>query len=180
MEVHVDKFVKEYVSQMAGKSVDIERFVPEASGLSPEGMLAALGHPDIGRLGIQLMADFMAPTGSLYFDAIYGAFHGQREIRAWLVPTMAEIEFIDFVPTAEPVFLMMETAFRRWTNGRCSPTWAMTRFRCREASACVDIAMDGSRGRAMCMTLVRFGFRRLQIQDLKRLPCPRIRLLNGQ
>lgn len=35
MEVHVDKFVKEYVSQMAGKSVDIERFVPDASGLSP-------------------------------------------------------------------------------------------------------------------------------------------------
>jgi len=104
MEVHVDKFVKEYVSQMTGKSVDIERFVPDASGLTPEGMLAALGHPDIGRLGIQLMADFMAPTGSLYFDAIYGAFHGQRDIRGWLIPTMTEIEFIDFVPTAEPVF----------------------------------------------------------------------------
>ena len=88
---------------MSGKAVDIDRFVPEASGLDPEGMLAALGHLDIGRLGIQLMADFMAPTGSLYFDAIYGAFYGQQDIRRWLVPTMAQIEFIDFVPTAEPV-----------------------------------------------------------------------------
>ncbi len=101
--IKVDEFVKEYVALMTGKTADLNRFVAEASGLDPEGMLAALSHPDLGRLGIQLMADFMAPTGSLYFDAIYGAFYGQREIRQWLVPTMAEIEFIDFVPTEKPV-----------------------------------------------------------------------------
>jgi hypothetical protein len=66
-------------------------------------MNEAISHPDVGRLGIALMADFTAPTGSIYYDAIFGAFHGQLAIRQWLVPAMAEIEFIDFVPMAEPL-----------------------------------------------------------------------------
>jgi len=50
-----------------------------------------------------MLADFMAPEGSIYFDAIFGAHHGQAAVRAWLVPAMAEIEFIEFVPMAESV-----------------------------------------------------------------------------
>ena len=66
-------------------------------------MMAAFAHPDLGRLGITLMADFMAPEGSIYYDAIFGAYRGQHAIRGWLVPAMADIEFIDFAPTAESV-----------------------------------------------------------------------------
>lgn len=103
MGINSGEFVKSYVAEMSGKEVDLERLVTSPSGLDPEGMIAAISNPQLGRLGIPLMADFMAPDGSLYYDAIFGAFHGQSAIRKWLVPAMADIEFIDFVMTAEPV-----------------------------------------------------------------------------
>lgn len=101
MGITVDEFVRTHVSEVGGQPPDLERVVTTPSGLSPEGMMQAIGHPDVGRLGIPLMADFMAPEDSMYFDAIFGAFDGQSAIRKWLVPAMAEIEFIEFVPTAE-------------------------------------------------------------------------------
>ncbi len=97
----VDKFVAGHLSEMSGQPIDLDRLVTSPSGLTPEQMMEAIGHPDMGPLGMPLMADFMAPEGSMYFDAIFGAFHGQLAIRQWLVPAMAEIDFIDFVPTAE-------------------------------------------------------------------------------
>ena len=102
MKITVDQFVEGNVAEMAGVGVDLERLVIVPSGLDAVGMLAALGDPRVGRMGIPLMADFMAPQGSIYYDAIFGAYHGQLAIRNWLVPAMAEIEFVDFVPTAEP------------------------------------------------------------------------------
>ena len=102
MGINTAEFVTSYVAAMSGQAVDLERVVSSPSGLDPEGMIAAISSPELGRLGIPLMADFMAPEGSLYYDAIFGAFHGQSAIRKWLVPAMADIEFIDFVPTAEP------------------------------------------------------------------------------
>lgn len=101
MRVTTDEFVKSYVAEVAENAKDLDRFVDQPSGLSAAEMMEAFGHSDLGRLGITLMADFMAPEGSIYYDAIFGAFHGQRAIRNWLVPAMADIEFIDFVPTAE-------------------------------------------------------------------------------
>lgn len=101
MGITVEEFVRNHVSELGGRQPDLDRVVTVPSGLSPEGMMQAIGHPDVGRLGIPMMADFMAPEGSLYYDAIFGAFHGQSAIRKWLVPAMSEIEFIDFVPTAE-------------------------------------------------------------------------------
>ena len=103
MGITTESFVKSYVAEMSGSDVDLERLVTEPSGLTGVGMNEAISHPDVGKLGIPLMADFMAPVGSLYYDAIFGAFHGQLAIRQWLVPAMAEIEFIDFVPMAEPL-----------------------------------------------------------------------------
>lgn len=100
MGVTVDEFVQAHVAEMLGKEVDLDRLVTTPSGLTGEEMIEAISHPAVGRLGIPLMADFMAPEGSLYYDAIFGAFHGQLAIRQWLVPAMADIEFIDFVPTA--------------------------------------------------------------------------------
>lgn len=105
-ENSVDQVVRSFIDGFVGDpNTEVERLVTEPSGLGPEEMLRALAHPDLaaaGRsLGIQLMADFMRPDGSIYFDSIYGAFHGQRGIRGWLVPTMSSISFIDFVPTME-------------------------------------------------------------------------------
>ena len=101
----VDDFAKRFLAGIVGHETDVDRLVDAPSGLSVPDMLSALGHPSLGRLGIQLMADFMHPTNSRYFDAIYGSFFGQKDIRGWLVPTMAQIEFIDFVPTQPPAFL---------------------------------------------------------------------------
>lgn len=102
------QFVESFVRDIAGHEADIDRFVGEPSGLDAAGIVAALDHPVLRQpgnqpIGIQMMADFMAPEGSVYYDSIYGAFHGQAEIRAWLLPTMASIDFIEFAPTAEPV-----------------------------------------------------------------------------
>ena len=103
MGITPDQFVDAYVTSMADKAMDIDRLVTEPCDLDAAGMIAALGHPRLGRLGIPFMADVMAPEGSMYFDAIFGAYYGQAAIRAWLLPAMASIEFIDFVPMAEPV-----------------------------------------------------------------------------
>ncbi len=103
MGIQTEAFVKTYVAEMRGKETDLNRLVASPCGLTPEEMIEAISHPDVGRLGIPLMADFMAPEGSLYYDAIFGTFHGQSAIRKWLVPAMAEVEFIDFVLLAEPL-----------------------------------------------------------------------------
>lgn len=103
MGISTEAFVNRYVAEMCGKATDLDRVVTSPSGLTPDEMIEAISHPDVGRLAIPLMADFMAPEGSLYYDAIFGAFHGQSAIRKWLVPAMAEIEFIDFVLLTEPL-----------------------------------------------------------------------------
>jgi hypothetical protein len=87
-------------------------------------MLGALAHPWFtapGRqpVALQMMCDFMEPDASLYFDAIYGAFRGQSEIRNWLVPTMATIDFIEFVPT------MPHALFDDGSGGSSLDEWQM-------------------------------------------------------
>lgn len=108
MRLGANEFVESYAEAMSNRPVDLERVVREPSGLDTNAMVDALAHPwftESGRrpLALQMMADFMAPEGSIYFDAVYGDFHGQHAIRNWLLPTMATIDFIEFVPTAEPV-----------------------------------------------------------------------------
>jgi hypothetical protein len=108
MAESAEQFVEKYLSEHDGSDPALDRVVREPSGLSPAGMLEALAdsrftEPGRAPLGLQLMCDFMAPDDSLYFDAIYGANHGQAAIRNWLIPVMATIDFIEFVPTAEPV-----------------------------------------------------------------------------
>lgn len=101
-----EEFVRSFLAGFEGDpAANVERLVEKSSGLDVEQMLASLGHPDIaaaGRtFGVQLMADLMHPSDSLYFDSIYGAYRGQRDIRGWLVPTMASVPFLEFVPTHE-------------------------------------------------------------------------------
>lgn len=102
----VEGFVHGFLAGFVGDpATAVDRLVETPSGLGVDDMLAALGHPDVaaaGRtFGVQLMADLMHPTDSLYFDSIYGAYLGQRDIRGWLVPTMSSVPFLEFVPTHE-------------------------------------------------------------------------------
>jgi hypothetical protein len=105
MRVSADRYVESYIAAHQGDDAALDRVVSAPAGLDAAGMLQALAHPSFtepGRQGValQMMSDFMAPTGSIYYDAIYGAFDGQVAIRNWLIPTMATIDFIEFVPTA--------------------------------------------------------------------------------
>ena len=102
-ESFVDAYLAEVEATAPGAAMGVSRLVLEPCGLDAAGMIAAISDPRLDRLGIAMLADFMAPEGSIYFDAIFGAYRGQAAIRAWLVPAMAEIEFIDFVPMAESV-----------------------------------------------------------------------------
>jgi hypothetical protein len=107
MSRSADEFVESYIADAAGSEPDLERLVVEPSGLDATGMLETLANPwftEPGRqpVALQMMCDFMAPAESIYYDAIYGAFEGQHAIRNWLIPTMATIDFIEFVPTAAP------------------------------------------------------------------------------
>jgi limonene-1,2-epoxide hydrolase len=102
----IESFVHRFLAGFVGDpATAVDRLVENSSGLTVNEMLTALGHPDVaaaGRtFGVQLMADLMHPTDSLYFDSIYGAYRGQRDIRGWLVPTMSSVPFLEFVPTHE-------------------------------------------------------------------------------
>jgi hypothetical protein len=102
--------VRTYADDPTTPERDLDRLVTEPSGLDAAGMLEAMADPwftEPGRqpFALQMMSDFMAPEGSIYFDAIYGAFEGQVAIRNWLVPIMATIDFIQFVPTAPHALL---------------------------------------------------------------------------
>ena len=96
----VDEFAEKFAQSLKVTPASLDRLITEPCGLTPEEMMTALAHPLVGKAGIDLMADFMHPTDSRYFDAIYGSNYGQRDIRGWLVPMMSEISFIEFVPTS--------------------------------------------------------------------------------
>lgn len=122
-----DRYVENYVADVGDATdfePDLDRVVTDPPGLDAAGILDALAHPWFTEPGhqpvaLQMMADFMAPEGSIYFDAIYGAFHGQSAIRRWLIPVMATIDFIEFVPTAEPA------VFEDGSGGTSLDEWQM-------------------------------------------------------
>lgn len=91
-------YVDQYLADRQGAPSDLDRSVTTSSGLDAQGILDVIANPALGRQAIEVMADLMHPTDSMYYDAIYGAYHGQSAIRNWLVPTMEEIAFITFVP----------------------------------------------------------------------------------
>jgi hypothetical protein len=86
--------------ERAESGLTIDRVSEHPPGVEAEGILEILGDSRLGHRVIEAMSDLMHPTDSMYFDAIFGAFHGQVAIRNWLVPTMSDISFIEFVPTA--------------------------------------------------------------------------------
>jgi len=100
-----EAFVTAYMSERRGQEKPLDRVVTEPSGLAPEEMMSVLTHPGLEDRALEVMADFMHPSDSMYFDAIFGAQYGQKAIRAWLLPTMAEISFIEFRPNREPALI---------------------------------------------------------------------------
>lgn len=104
------EFVESYAAEMEGIEPDLDRRVTTPSGLDAAGMVEALADPWFtgpGRqpVALQMLCDWMAPDESIYFDAIFGDFRGQHATRNWLLPAMAGIDFIEFVPTASPALL---------------------------------------------------------------------------
>ena len=96
-----DAFVTAYMSERKDQEMTLDRVVNYPSGLDSEAMMGVLAHPGLDGRGLEVMADFMRPQDSMYFDAIFGANYGQKDIRGWLLPTMEEISFIEFVPQQE-------------------------------------------------------------------------------
>jgi hypothetical protein len=104
-----EAFVTAYMSERRGKDKPLDRSVTEPSGLAPGEMMSVLGHPGLEDRGLEVMADFMHPADSMYFDAIFGPQYGQKAIRTWLLPTMAEISFIEFRPQRESAIIATDT-----------------------------------------------------------------------
>jgi hypothetical protein len=98
-------FKNAYIAEHAGKPLAIDRLTTQPSGLSHQEMLHMIGDPEFGETGLQLLADLMTPEGSVYYDAIFGPYYGQKKIRAWLIPAMQGIAFIKFVPLGETTFI---------------------------------------------------------------------------
>jgi hypothetical protein len=81
--------------------------------------MAVLAHPALADRAFEVISDYMRPENSMYFDAIFGANYGQRDIRGWLIPAMAEIPFISFVPQQESV------CFETGTGAAMIDEWKM-------------------------------------------------------
>ncbi|MEO1063465.1 MAG: hypothetical protein AAFZ07_18780 [Actinomycetota bacterium] len=92
-------WVTGFLDRAAG-GLPLDRLRDVSPGLDASGVLAVLDDPRLGSHGVEALSELLHPTDSMYFDAIFGAFHGQVAIRSWLVPTMRDISFIEFVPTA--------------------------------------------------------------------------------
>jgi len=98
-----DAFVSTYMAERKGQAMELDRIVTQPNDLSPEEMMTVLAHPGLEDRALEVMADYMRPQDSMYFDAIFGANYGQQDIRGWLLPAMAEIPFISFVPQKDSV-----------------------------------------------------------------------------
>ena len=62
----------------AGQGLSIDRRVEEPHGFDAGGVLQVLDDSRLdSRSVIEALTDLMHPTDSMYFDAIFGAFHGR-------------------------------------------------------------------------------------------------------
>lgn len=105
MSIDRATWIETYLAERKGHPIGTDRFVHKPSGMSHEDMHETIADPAIAERGLEVMADFMAPEGSLYYDAIFGGYHGQKAIREWLIPAMQQISFIAFEPRAEAAFI---------------------------------------------------------------------------
>lgn len=62
-----------------------------------------------GERFFEVFCDHLHPTDSVYIDPIFGSFHGQDAIRAWLVPIMKKVGNVSF-DAVEPAFFVAADA----------------------------------------------------------------------
>ena len=92
-------WVSAFLERAAG-GLDLNRVVEDSPGVDADRFTKILQDDRLGQHAMEAMTDLFHPTDSMYYDAIFGAFHGQRAIRNWLVPAMRDISFIEFKTTA--------------------------------------------------------------------------------
>ncbi len=82
-------YIDRYREEMKGKPLDPARFVGTPSGLSHRDIHSVINDRSLGERFFEIHSDMLDPEKSVYIDPFFGDLHGQRAIRAWLVPIMS-------------------------------------------------------------------------------------------
>jgi len=82
-------WLERYRAETAGKPLDADRFVPTQSGLSHRDIHTVINDRSLAERFFEVHCDLLEPEKSMYIDPIFGDLHGQKAIRAWLVPIMS-------------------------------------------------------------------------------------------
>lgn len=95
-----------YREETKGKPLDPARFVGTPSGLSHRDIHSVINDRSLGERFFEVHSDMLDPEKSVYIDPFFGDLHGQRAIRAWLVPIMSgQGSGASFDPVFPAVFL---------------------------------------------------------------------------
>ncbi|WP_144037743.1 WHG domain-containing protein [Sphingopyxis sp. KK2] len=82
-------YIDRYREETKGKPLDPARFVGTPSGLSHRDIHSVINDRSLGERFFEIHSDMLDPEKSVYIDPFFGDLHGQRAIRAWLVPIMS-------------------------------------------------------------------------------------------
>src|SRR5690606_37479425 len=82
-------YLERYRAETKGKPVDPARFVGTPSGLSHRDIHSVINDRSLGERFFEIHSDMLDHEKSVYIDPFFGDLHGQRAIRAWLVPIMS-------------------------------------------------------------------------------------------
>lgn len=82
-------WIDRYREETRGKPLDPARFVGTPSGLSHRDIHSVINDRSLGERFFEVHSDMLDPEKSVYIDPFFGDLHGQRAIRAWLVPIMS-------------------------------------------------------------------------------------------
>ncbi|MBL0913958.1 MAG: nuclear transport factor 2 family protein [Sphingopyxis sp.] len=82
-------YLDRYRAETKGKPLDPARFVGTPPGLSHRDIHSVINDRSLGERFFEVHSDMLDPEKSVYIDPFFGDLHGQRAIRAWLVPIMS-------------------------------------------------------------------------------------------
>jgi len=84
-----EAWLNKYREETRGKPLDPRRFIGTPSGLSHRDIHSVINDRSLGERFFEVHCDLLEPDKSVYIDPVFGDLHGQRRIRAWLVPIMS-------------------------------------------------------------------------------------------
>lgn len=86
------EYLKAYLKDADNSEMKTDRLVKQRCDLSHTDMHTIINDRSIGSRFFEILADFMhpSPEHSIYISPMYGEFHGQKNIREWLIPTMQQ------------------------------------------------------------------------------------------